>query len=264
MANDYYALMQALQATKPNPMNTSAQAGVGAFQKIMQAVLSNKVKKDIEGKISAAEKSGKKVSYSIDPNTGQITPTFSSKPNLFELLEENPSLKEKYEIGASASGDERLIKKKEISASKIAGMKKIIDSPDDLFKVRNTIGGEDVDFDIKKDEDIGDALVMAGILKDGKDWREHPEILEAGFPAMIDARREKKSAESKVKEEKKPNKVIENLKKVLGAPIGQPPGVQKWAQSKGYKEKQERPQYDPNTHKLQYNRATGEYRAVPK
>ena len=113
--NDYYALMQSLQAKKPNPMNTSAEAGVGAIQKIMQAVLANKVKKDIEGKISAAEKEGKKVSYSIDPQSGLITPTISSQSyeGIYEALK-NPAVSDKYELGRGTKGEPRLIKKKEI------------------------------------------------------------------------------------------------------------------------------------------------------
>lgn len=187
--SEYYALMQALQQPGMQRRQTQREGISNLMNTITQGVLKQKVKKDIETKIAEAEKSGKKVEYKIDPQTGMITPVISSNDyaNIFKALE-NPEVSKDYELGRDSKGKPRLIAKKKLKSNLIAGMQSAIQGEGNILwpktTIKNPATGQDETIDITNEEDIGRVLAYHGI----EDWRNNPELIEAGIPAAYDAR----------------------------------------------------------------------------
>ncbi len=194
MPNDYYGLMQSLaqprlqrQANNKQQMDQMGQY----FMQIGQAVVMQQAQKGIDTQIADAEKpgSGKKVSYTIDPKTGMKTPTISSQDygGIFEALK-NPELAAKYEAGLDSKGRPRLIPKKQVKSNLIEGAKSLIAGQGNSLwpqtTIKNPVTGQDEKIDITNEEDVGRVFGYHGI----EDWRNNPELIEAGLPGLYDTR----------------------------------------------------------------------------
>ncbi len=246
--NDYVGLMQLLQQPdiqKQQQRNDAllklAQVGYTVLQQVQQ----NKTQQDIKGMVKDAETSGKKVSYSIDPNTGAMSPTISSGNNyegIFEALK-NPDVAAKYELGRGSKGEPRLIQKKQIKNNLIEGMKSIIDNigkPDpvtNLVKttttIKNPVTGQDETIDIANEEDVAKALGYHGI----EDWRNNPELIESGIPALYDKKMDEwKASQEQQKTESEPRvQPMDKGLKSIGAGAKYKEAIAKYGESKAAK-----------------------------
>lgn len=181
-----------------------------------QQVLKNQMQKDMETKISEAEKAGKRISYSINPNTGQLTPTISSQDysGVFEALK-NPDVSSKYELGVSSKGEPRLIKKKQIKPNVIAGIQSALASEDSTISMKNPATGEIEDLDISDEKNVDKAMSYLGI----ENWRDSPELIEAGIPGQYDTWKKtmkEKTEQAKQNKEQKIQPFAKGLKRIGG------------------------------------------------
>jgi hypothetical protein len=215
-ANEYYALMQALQ----QPGNQSTENRQKQFdtmgqmlQQVGQLVLKEKAQEHINKIIKEAEASGKQVSYQVDPNTGMLTPTVVSKPTIFDLIKENPEafkeggLMSGYHIEAGAQGKGKLVKNSLFKPSLISGAKSLIQGDKDKVTVKNPITGNDEDIDISDEANLQKLYEYHG----GQgSWREDKELISAGLPDMYDKRlqaKKEKAAEQVKIESNKPEMI---------------------------------------------------------
>ncbi len=179
--NDYMALQTYLQAPQVKRQEDQSQ-GIANFMKIITQVMAQG---KIKNQIANADKTGEKVEYKVDPNTGIISPVFSKNnyESVFEALK-NPDIAEKYELGRGAKGEPRLIKKKSIKPNVINGIKATLSGDKDEIIMKNPATGDDERINITNEKDVEKAMSYLGI----EDWRNNPEMIEAGIPAAYDQR----------------------------------------------------------------------------
>ena len=197
MANDYYGLMEAIQAPQRQRQQARQQQmdTIGQFLgQIGQQVIKERAQKDIEEKIKEAEASGKRVEYKIDPQTGMISPTISSQSyeGVFEALK-NPEVAKNYEMGRGSKGEPRLIKKKSIKSNVISGIQSILQGDQDIIQIKNSVTGAPEDIDLSDKEQVSKALSYPNI----EGGLDNPELIEAGIPKMYEIKR-KKAYEAKI------------------------------------------------------------------
>ena len=158
--------------------------------KAIDAVLTfaerKKTEKKIQSAIADAQKKGHKVEYKIDPATGQTTPIITSGTGSEQYDEMFKTMMStgQYEVGGmTAGGKPKLTKKKKYKPEDLVQAKMLLqygaDRPVDM-----KIGQQDVRLDMNKPEDIDKGMSLAY----GEDWKNDPELIEAGMPQLYDER----------------------------------------------------------------------------
>ena len=212
--NDYYALMGSLQA----PEQQKKQRQDQLFKQLAGLGMQFLAQRDIKKRIAESDKTGEKVQYTIDENTGAIKPVFSknSYESVFEAIK-NPDVAAKYELGRGSKGEPRLIKKKTLKPNVIEGLRSALSEDKSVFSIKNPATGETEDIDSSKEEDVDKVMKYLGI----EDWRNNPELIEAGIPQSYDEKISKLKEKNKPPEVKVPAKVDWNkmITESLGAGI---------------------------------------------
>lgn len=184
MANDYLGLIESLNAPIQQRQAYRRENQDKAMAAVFNYVRQRQTNAKIKSMVKEAEAKGYQVEYSINPETGQVSPTIKSKNEygtIFEALK-NPEVSKSYEMGRGSKGEPRLIKKKTIKPEVISGIKSILSGEKNTFTMKNPATGEPEDLDISDESHVGKAMEYLGV----QDWRNNPEMIEEGIPGAYD------------------------------------------------------------------------------